>query len=264
LRPGPVDLVVFAPHPDDDVIGTGGVIQQAVAAGRRVRVVFSTSGDGYPLAAARLASKRLAAIGPEDFLRLGETRRAEAVAAGAILGLAEADQVFLGFPDGSFQRLWSDGAAVVRSPLTGLDASPTTGVPYTRAGAQEQFAEVLLASRAAEVYVTDRADEHADHAATFEFVAEGMKATRSDARLLTFMVHAGNDRWPDPGPRYETKLIDGVVYPQGISWPPPVRIPLTEEQSAVKVRALEAHASQWALDHGYLGTFVKSEEVFWG
>jgi LmbE family N-acetylglucosaminyl deacetylase len=42
----PVDLLVFAPHPDDDAIGAGGVIQQALADRKKVRVVFVTSGDG--------------------------------------------------------------------------------------------------------------------------------------------------------------------------------------------------------------------------
>lgn len=47
----PVDLMVVAPHPDDEVIGCAVVIQQALAAGRRVRVAFMTSGGGNPQAA---------------------------------------------------------------------------------------------------------------------------------------------------------------------------------------------------------------------
>jgi hypothetical protein len=77
------------------------------------------------------------------------------------------------------------------------------------------------------------------------------------------MVHAGHDRWPDPGPRYETKTIDGVVEPRGVEWPPPIRLPITPEEAVVKFLALTRHASQWALDHDYMGAFVKTEEVFW-
>jgi hypothetical protein len=77
------------------------------------------------------------------------------------------------------------------------------------------------------------------------------------------MVHAADDRWPDPGPIYETKEIDGVVYPRGVLWPPPIRVPILPGQAANKFRALKKHASQWALDHDYLGAFVKTEEVFW-
>src|SRR3954463_13514957 len=45
-------IVVFAPHPDDEVIGCAGIIMQALARGARVKVVAITSGDGFPAAAA--------------------------------------------------------------------------------------------------------------------------------------------------------------------------------------------------------------------
>jgi LmbE family N-acetylglucosaminyl deacetylase len=40
-------IVVFAPHPDDEVIGCAGIIMQALARGGRVKVVDITSGDGF-------------------------------------------------------------------------------------------------------------------------------------------------------------------------------------------------------------------------
>lgn len=258
------DIVVFSPHPDDEVIGCGGIIQQALAAGKRVRVVFVTSGDGYPRAAATLLGKTVLALGPEDFVKLGETRRAEAYAADRELGLTERDIVHLAYPDGAFDRVAraTDGTPV-EAVLTRQTASPTTGAPYTRAAAVAQFAEILDGSQPERVYVTDAADEHGDHSASHEIVAAAMRESGSRSELFTFMVHTARDRWPDPGPCYETKTLDGVVYPAGVPWPPPVRVPITAEQQAAKRRALEKHASQWILDHAYLGAFVKSEEVFW-
>ncbi len=260
-----VDIVVFSPHPDDEVIGCAGVIQQALAKDRRVRVVYSTSGDGYPRAAARLAGKGVAELEPADFIHLGETRRSEARAASSELGLSERDHIHLGFPDGSFEHvLNATGDEPVRAPLTHLTKSPTTGAFYTHAAALEAFAQVLERSMPSEVYVTDGADEHPDHRATHRVVIEAIEKTGLRPRLFTFMVHAADDRWPDPGPRFETKTIDGVVYPRGVSWPPPVRLRILPGQAANKFRALKKNESQWALDHDYLGSFVKSEEVFWG
>src|SRR5262249_54042395 len=135
--------------------------------------------------------------------------------------------------------------------------------PYTHRAALKMFSEVLDGSSASELYVTSAADEHGDHRATYRVVVEAMKETGSEARLYAFLVHAGRDQWPDPGPRYETKVIDAVEYPQGIEWPPPIRLPITPEEAEVKRQALMKHASQWALDHTYLGAFVKTEEVFW-
>ena len=41
-------LLVFAPHPDDETIATGGLIQGALCAGARVEVLFATDVYGTP------------------------------------------------------------------------------------------------------------------------------------------------------------------------------------------------------------------------
>ena len=57
----------------------------------------------------------------------------------------------------------------------------------------------------------------------------------------------------------------------GVPWPPPVRVPLTKEESALKLHAIRAHSTHLAgatdpamiEERAYLESFVKSEEVFW-
>src|SRR5512143_3590489 len=44
--PSHLRLMVFAPHPDDETLGAGGLIQRVLATGGKVRVVFVTNGDG--------------------------------------------------------------------------------------------------------------------------------------------------------------------------------------------------------------------------
>ncbi len=51
-------IVVFAPHPDDEVIGCAGIIMQALARGAHVKVVDITSGDGFDAAAAGSLTKK--------------------------------------------------------------------------------------------------------------------------------------------------------------------------------------------------------------
>src|SRR5204862_7375656 len=41
-------LLFFAPHPDDESLGGGGLVQKTVAAGAQMRFVFVTSGDRNP------------------------------------------------------------------------------------------------------------------------------------------------------------------------------------------------------------------------
>src|SRR6476646_4479916 len=40
-------MLVFAPHPDDEVLAAGGLIQQVREGGGTVHVVYLTSGDSY-------------------------------------------------------------------------------------------------------------------------------------------------------------------------------------------------------------------------
>jgi len=93
LKPFEVDdwnasAVVFAPHPDDETLGCGGVAARKIAAGVSVRFVFVTDG------AASHPGKMTAG-------ELRATRESEAVEAVRRLGGSAEDVEFLRFPDGS-------------------------------------------------------------------------------------------------------------------------------------------------------------------
>ena len=281
-RLDPVDVLIFAPHPDDEVIGTGGVIQQALEIGRRVRIVFATNGDGSKKAAAALLQKAVLSLDEDDFVHLARRRQQEAIAADVKLGLSSSDLVFLGYPDGVLAKVYeSTGGEPVRSPTTGrtmtyglVETDYHTlahGHPaaYARQAALTDLEEVLRDSSPTQIYVTDPADQHRDHVATYRFVRDAIVALGLQSPLLTFVVHNGPG-WPRPiGPTpnspFESHTIDGTTYPIGVSWPPPIRLPLGEGQSARKLAALDTIFSQIAAqkDRLYLESFVKSEEVFW-
>jgi LmbE family N-acetylglucosaminyl deacetylase len=78
-----VNVLVIAPHPDDESIGCGGTIRLHAQQGDRVSVVFLTSGE--------LGLKHL----PRD--QAWNIREAEACAAAEVLGIAETH--FLRLPD---------------------------------------------------------------------------------------------------------------------------------------------------------------------
>ncbi len=56
--PAARDILVLAPHPDDEVIGPGGTLIRAARAGQKVSVLFVTSGKGEE-AAERVAEARM-------------------------------------------------------------------------------------------------------------------------------------------------------------------------------------------------------------
>lgn len=90
-------LMVLAVHPDDETLGAGGLLQQAIACGAAVRVVFITDGDNNPWPQ-RLLERR-GHIAAADRQRWGRRRRREALDALAVLGIDSRHVVFFGLPD---------------------------------------------------------------------------------------------------------------------------------------------------------------------
>ena len=71
--------LVVAPHPDDEVLGTDGLIQRVLARDGNVHVVLVTAGDGYPDAVRGETGH--AAPSQQDYVAYGARRIAEARAA---------------------------------------------------------------------------------------------------------------------------------------------------------------------------------------
>jgi len=121
-------LLVIAPHPDDDVLGAGGLMQRVKATGGTVRVVYLTDGDGYPEGVQ--VEDHVRAPTAKDYRGYGRQRRREARAALAALGFgpSQYSYTFLSFPDGGLCKLtrtyWSERRAAYRSPYTRLDRPP--------------------------------------------------------------------------------------------------------------------------------------------
>src|SRR5262249_9351106 len=114
-------IVVFAPHCDDEMLGCGGLLQQAVKAGAQVKVVMLTNGDGFRVAVER--QFRSIRVGPADYVRFAGVRQSESFAALDKLGVKRSDVVFLGYPDRGLASLWGENWPPDR-PYTSL---------YTRA-----------------------------------------------------------------------------------------------------------------------------------
>src|SRR5881394_2834283 len=78
LRVAPTDrLMVIAPHPDDEVLATGGLLQYAHAIGAMVRVIYLTDGESNPWA--QLAMEGRWPLTALDRARWGARRREEAL-----------------------------------------------------------------------------------------------------------------------------------------------------------------------------------------
>ncbi|MEP6485435.1 MAG: PIG-L family deacetylase [Rudaea sp.] len=156
----------MAPHPDDESIAAGGLLQVAKAAGAAVRVIVLTDGDNNPWPQ-RWVEKRLR-IDAAARARWGARRREEAVAALALLGIPLGDVRFLALPD--------------------------TGVTDVLMRDDQQIADILrgeAASFAPTVLVAPAlSDRHPDHSAAYILATRACEAAgRMPSRILTFAVH---------------------------------------------------------------------------
>jgi len=89
-EPHRLTLMTVHAHPDDETIGTGGVMAKAVADGRRVILVTCTRGEQGEIVVPEMDT-------PENHRRLGELRAAELEAAMAELDVTEWEN--LGYRD---------------------------------------------------------------------------------------------------------------------------------------------------------------------
>ncbi len=139
LRRG-LRVMVFAPHPDDETIAAGGLLQLLRASRGTARVVFVTSGDGYAEGAAHHFGRR--DLVPSDYIEYGRIRCREALQAMKSLGVRSGKIDFLGFPDAGISALlsshWMADPAYV-SPHTRVSRPPyaecrDTDAAYTGTG----------------------------------------------------------------------------------------------------------------------------------
>jgi LmbE family N-acetylglucosaminyl deacetylase len=109
-----MNILVIAPHPDDETIGCGGALYHHAAAGDRVVAVFLTSGE--------LGLKHLAAS------KARKVREAEARAAARQLGIARLE--FLRLPDWGVGAHVRQGARLL-SPILKAEAPQVVYVPHS-------------------------------------------------------------------------------------------------------------------------------------
>lgn len=155
--------LVFAPHPDDESIGAGGLLAYVAARDADVRVVFLTSGENNPWP--QRAARRRWRITDRDRLDWGRTRRSEARQALLELGIAAQNATFLGFPDDGLAR------------LNESDLADTIGT-------------IIAEFRPTLMIVPSAGDLHPDHRAAYRAIMKALlSATFRPMLTLTYLVH---------------------------------------------------------------------------
>ena len=146
-------FVVLSPHPDDETLGTGGLIAEAWAEGQGVDVIVVTDGSGSHPRSKQYPRQRLV-----------ELRYSEVHEAGLALGLQPDRVTFLGLPD---------------------TMAPKSGPQFD--AAVEKTLEVIRRSGADTLFVTWERDPHCDHEASAE-LAKAVRMKCPGLKLWAYPV----------------------------------------------------------------------------
>lgn len=269
-------LLVVAPHPDDETLGAGGLMQRVLERDGTVRVILVTAGDGY-VEAVR-AETREPRPGPSDFVAYGQRRLGEARAAMRRLGGDRIRLALLGFPDGGLDRLlrahwWRTDPD--RSTTTGASRPPyrealEASVTYDGDDLRRELLRLLRDSQATIVALPDPLDRHPDHRAAGLFALMAIDDWTSEGarmpRLLAYLVHWPG--WPPgweerrPRERDRAKTIELPADLPARAEAPRLALALSEREEKRKADALAAYATQQEVMPGLLAAFVRRNEPF--
>lgn len=259
-------VLVFAPHPDDEAIGAGGIIQRALAAGAKVRVVCYTSGDNNEISfivyEKRLTFKKM------EFIHMGEVRIQETLKAMEFLGLKQNDVVFLGYPDfGTMEILtkhWGKTrpfrSYLARSTCVPYQQALSYGAPYVGESILKDIKSVIFDFKPDKIFVSHPGDDNRDHRALYIFLQVAlwdMEGAIKRPEIFPYIVHAGD--WPKHrGYHPELKQEPASDF-KGCFWQ---ELLLTDNELKKKHDCINFYQSQIKFDPPYLFTFARKNELF--
>jgi len=259
-------VLVLAPHPDDEVIGCGGILQKVTAMNLPVRVVFLTNGDENQWSF--MMYRKHPVIMPRAVRLMGEVRHSEAVAAARVLGVTTSNLTFLGYPDFGTMAIWNehwDEQRPYRSLFTRASAVPygdalRPGASHKGEDILNDLTTVIREFQPTKVFVSHPSDQNGDHRALYLFTRVALWDLEKEMRpvLYPYLVHFS--RWPQPRRLMPEQPLLPPSSLAGLS--PWQRFPLSAEVASRKLKALQAHRTQYATSFGYLQLFVRANELF--
>ena len=229
--PFPKRVIVFSPHPDDDVISMGGTFRRLITQGHDVHVAYETSGniavhddvvlqtidtarecgfkDKYDEVKAIIAGKRKGEPEPRPLLDLkGAIRRAEARAAVRSFGLnPDTNAHFLNLP-------FYETGGIKKGQLTEKDI--------------EIIVKLLREIKPHQIYAAgDLADPHGTHRTCMEAVLGALEVVKDDEWLKECHLWLYRGAWME----WDLGMVDMAV-------------PLSPDELIMKRHAIYRHLSQ--------------------
>jgi LmbE family N-acetylglucosaminyl deacetylase len=263
-------LMIIAPHPDDESLGTAGLIQAVLEKGGNVQVVIVTNGDGQ--AAGPVFSDAKILLNPNSYITYGRERQKETLKALSVLGVSKDKVIFLGYPDGKLKNLWNNNwvnGKLISGRFTHATSSPykktyNTKSVYLGSDLFGDFMQLLKDFQPDLVLVPHPEDSNEDHRAISDFsrfaIANYQALTSNKINILGYLVHYGEY----PMPR-GTDINQSLLPPASLSndekeW---VVYNLTAGERSKKLLAVKAYRTQQRFMGNYLDSFARANEIYY-
>lgn len=261
-------VLILVPHPDDETIACAGVIQHALKAGAKVKVIYLTNGDHNELSF--IVYEKRITVRQGEFVHMGKVRQKEAINAMKFLGLSENDLVFLGYPDfgtfAIFSRYWGKGKPF-RDRMTRISSvpykdNPSYGAPYQGESILSDLERQILDYKPDKIFVSHPADVNVDHKTLYLFLQvalSDLEGKVSRSKVYPYLVHCVG--WPKPRhyhPELELFPPDKFINAR-INWS---RSDLSFNELDKKYQAILFYKSQTQSSAFYLFAFARENELF--
>ena len=202
-------VLIFAPHPDDETLATGGLISYLSSQKIPKKIVFLTVGDGNPYG---FFEKRKIKYSAEEFVKIGLRRQEEALNALEKLGIKPKEAIFLGYPDTFLLKMFKNPHVSV------LSKARLNFIPYEFSldFRKETKGENLLASlkklisdfQPTKIFLPHQQESNPDHRATFLFIEKALKFSGLRPEVFQYLIHFRWKFWRVyPGKPEEEKII---------------------------------------------------------
>ena len=189
------DIILFAPHPDDEALGCAGMIYNQLIKGRKVKVVVLTNGDADTKSWEMLHHSK---PGYEDMMKHGRTRQKETISAMNLLGLSEENILFLGYPDQGLKDIYFSEKYTEKSPFrsdfTGLnntayENSYNKGAPYCKASFIGDVENIISSYQPKRIFITHPKDGQGDHKASGEMIRDIVKQMNKSIPIFGYYIY---------------------------------------------------------------------------
>jgi LmbE family N-acetylglucosaminyl deacetylase len=259
-------ILIFSPHPDDETLVTGGLIQKAKEKNASVLVVSITDGSAstnkthyeYFLSQRKIKTDET----------LPEMRYRELNEAIDQLGLNQFELVYLGYPDTGLFNMFETNWDTPYNTETDFNHfnqshynfSYIKNQSYAGKNLNNDIKNIINDFQPTIVVYPDSKDILPDHFTTNAFVSQALIETNYSGLNYTYLVHTDHP-WSKlnfyfPWMKMEPPLF---LLDSDTKW---ISLNLGPQELAIKGNALNNHKSQLFESSNFLLSFLKTNELF--